>query len=317
MKVITKKDLIKKSEVLWEISEEFKPGMLVPARIYAQEEMLDGLLSDRSLQQLVNVSTLPGAQKAVYVMPDVNEGYGFPIGGVAATRYPDGVISPGGIGYDINCGVRLLRTEVDFKDVKDDLAAISQALNSHIPSGVGQGGSIRLSIKKIDEVLKTGARWAVENGYGEEGDLEFIESHGCLIGADPRCVSLNAKKRGQNQLGTIGAGNHFVELDRIENIYEEETAKAFGLSEDQIVVLIHTGSRGLGHQIATDYLKIMMRAMPDYDNKPPDRELACVPFNSTEGQDYFKAMLCAANFAWCNREIISWEVRQSLECTLW
>jgi tRNA-splicing ligase RtcB (3'-phosphate/5'-hydroxy nucleic acid ligase) len=306
-----KEDLIKISDVLWEIPKTYKRGMLVPARIYAKEEMLDALLSDRSLEQLVNVSTLPGAQKAVYVMPDAHEGYGFPIGGVAATSYPDGVISPGGIGYDINCGVRLLRTEVQFEDIKNDLGALSEALYAHIPSGVGQGGDIKLSSRKMDSVLRKGARWAVENGYGEEADLNFIESYGCLPGADPRCVSLEAKKRGHDQLGTIGAGNHFVEVDRVETVFHAKAAKAFGLRKNQIVVLIHTGSRGLGHQIATDYLKVMMRVMPDYGIKPPDRELACVPFNAPEGQNYFKAMLCAANFAWCNREIITWEVRKA------
>jgi tRNA-splicing ligase RtcB len=310
--MVIKEQLIKKSDFLWEIPETFRDDMLVPAHIYALEEMLDDLFADRSLDQLINVTTLRGIQKAAVVMPDAHEGYGFPIGGIAATEWPHGVISPGGIGYDINCGVRLLVTDLMFNDVSDKLEKLSEELYAQIPSGVGQGGSIKLSLKEIDMVLKEGAGWAVRNGYGLEEDINHIESNGVLDNADPRSVSEHAKKRGNDQLGTIGAGNHFVEVDKVDNIFNEGTASVLNLHKDQIVVLIHTGSRGFGHQVATDYLRIFMNAMDGYDLHPPDRELACAPFNSPEGQKYFDAMACAANFAWCNREVITWEVRNAL-----
>ncbi len=303
--------LIRRSDVTWEIPQTYRADMQVPAIIYAHEDLLEAMLADRSLEQLVNVATLPGIQHAAIVMPDAHEGYGFPIGGVAATRYPDGVISPGGIGYDINCGVRLLKTSMTFDDISRQLPQLSEAMYENIPSGVGKGGTLQLSTKKIDQVLEQGAEWAVHEGYGDREDLPYIESHGCLPGGDPRCVSLRAKQRGHDQLGTIGAGNHFVEIGRVEEIYNQDAASAFGLMQGQVTVLIHTGSRGLGHQVATDYLRLMMQVMPQYGYQPPDRELACVPFNSKEGQEYFKAMICAANFAWCNREIITWEVRQA------
>ena len=304
-----KEQLIRRSDYLWEIPREYRSDMLVPARIYAQEALIAPMLADRSLEQLVNVTTLPGIVGAALVMPDAHEGYGFPIGGVAATRYPDGAISPGGIGYDINCGVRLLVSDLLFADVENRLEDLAKELYAQIPSGVGEGGAVRLSPAEMDEVLRKGAVWAVEQGFGQPEDLMHIESHGRLAEADPACVSETAKKRGLNQLGTIGAGNHFVEADRVEEIYHEEAARAFGIVRGQVAVLIHTGSRGLGHQVATDYLRLMVGAMEKYGIKPPDRELACVPFNSTEGQDYFKAMCAAANFAWCNREVITHEVR--------
>ena len=308
---MTKEHLIKITDYLWEIPKMTRPDMRVPAHVYALEDMLDALLKDRSLEQLMNVATLPGIEKAAIVMPDAHEGYGFPIGGVAATRYPDGVISPGGIGYDINCGVRLLISQLSFDDIKDHLDELSRELFKQVPSGVGRGGDIKLSIAEVDEVLRDGAQWAVNNGFGEKDDLDHIESYGKLEDADPRCVSLNAKKRGHDQLGTIGAGNHFVEVDRVSQVFHDRVAEAFDLREQQIVVLIHTGSRGLGHQVATDYLRLMVQAMPEHGIELPDRELACVPFNSQTGQDYFKAMAAAANFAWCNREVISWEIRNA------
>lgn len=306
-----KSQLKKISECLWEIPKETRSNMRVPAHVYALEHMLDALLQDRSLEQLINVATLPGIQKAAIVMPDAHEGYGFPIGGVAATLYPDGVISPGGIGYDINCGVRLLISELHFNQAKAHLDDLSKELFMQVPSGVGCGGEIKLSGPQVDEVLRQGAHWAVKHGYGDSADLPHIESYGKLDYAEPACVSLSAKMRGHDQLGTIGAGNHFVEVDKVSEIFDEATASAFNLREDQIVVLIHTGSRGLGHQVATDYLRIMVEAMKNYGIELPDRELACVPFHSKEGQDYFKAMAAAANFAWCNREVISWEIRKA------
>ena len=308
---IRKEHIRKIKYFLWEIPGNFHKRMRVPARILASEALLDNIMEDRSLVQLVNVASLPGIQTASWVMPDVHEGYGFPIGGVAATLYPDGAISPGGIGYDINCGVRLLTSDKTMAEVQDKLEQLSEELYKHVPSGMGKGGSIKLSSRQMHEVLKEGARWAVRNGYGHEDDLNFIESRGTLEQADPRLVSERAKKRGADQLGTIGSGNHFVEVDRVEEIYDEEIARAFGLFPDQIVILIHTGSRGLGHQVATDNIKTIMQAMPAYDIEVPDRELACVPFNSKEGQDYYKAMCAAANYAWCNREVISWEIRNA------
>ena len=270
-------------------------------------------MEDRSLQQLINVATLPGIVKAALVMPDAHEGYGFPIGGIAATRFPDGAISPGGIGYDINCGVRLLTSELVFKDVEPFLSSLAAELYKQVPSGMGKGGFLQLSLKETDDVLRRGASWGVERDYGLPQDLVYCESGGCLPLADPRDVSHKAKTRGSDQLGTIGAGNHFVEVDRVSEIFDPGLAKSFGLQKDQVVVLIHTGSRGLGHQVATDYLRIMINAMPDYGIHLPDRELTCVPWNSKEGQSYFRAMSAAANFAWCNRQIITWEIRKAWE----
>jgi tRNA-splicing ligase RtcB len=298
---------------MWEIPQSTRADMRVPAIVFAKDELLPALLKDRSLEQLINVATLPGIQKAALVMPDAHEGYGFPIGGVAATRYPDGVISPGGIGYDINCGVRLLMSPLFLPDVKDKLELLAKELYAQIPSGTGKGGSLDLGHSTLDNVLKEGANWALQNGFATEEDLEHTESNGCLPNADPSRVSDHAKKRGHDQLGTIGAGNHFVEVDVVNEIFDETAAATFGLQKNQIVILIHTGSRGLGHQVATDYLKVMMSAMPQYHIKPPDRELACVPFHSPEGQSYFNAMAAAANFAWCNRQVITFEIRSAWE----
>lgn len=300
-----KDQLLRHSDYLWEIPVTARPGMRVPGHIYAVEELLEALLADRSLEQLMNVAALPGIEKAAIVMPDAHEGYGFPIGGVAATGHPEGVISPGGIGYDINCGVRLLTSSLRYPDVQSRLEALCRALYAQIPSGVGQGGTLRLDSREMDVVLREGARWAVGEGFGTRRDLDHIESYGCLSDADPSRVSAAARMRGLDQLGTIGAGNHFVEVDRVEEIFDAEAATAFELAIDQLVVLIHTGSRGLGHQVATDHLRVMMQAMPRYGIQVSDRELACVPFHSPEGQDYFSAMCAAANFAWCNRQMIT------------
>ncbi|MCO6487316.1 MAG: RtcB family protein [Phaeodactylibacter sp.] len=308
---VNKNQLIKLQDYLWELPKETRPDMQVPARVYALEELLDAILDDRSLEQLANVATLPGIVKASMVMPDVHEGYGFPIGGVAATRYPDGAISPGGIGYDINCGVRLLVSDLSYNQVKNRMEELSKEMYRQVPSGMGKGGFIKLSAKQMEQVLRNGAAWAVEAGYGFPRDLEYTESHGCLPDADPAKVSDQAKKRGRDQLGTIGSGNHFVEVGRVGQIFDEEAAAAYGLELHQITILIHTGSRGLGHQVATDYLRIMMGAMPKYGIQPPDRELACVPLSSPEGQDYFHAMCAAANFAWANRQAITSECRKA------
>ena len=303
------KDLKKISDVVWEIPKSFRADMRVPARVYASEKMLKEVFRDRSLSQLVNVSTLPGIQSPAMVMPDAHEGYGFPIGGVAAMAWPDGVISPGGIGFDLNCGVRLLRSDLRSKDIKPYVEKLAHQIFRDIPPGVGRGGRHKLSIKELDKVLKLGLGWALKNGFAEPEDPLHIESYGTLPNADPDAVSDYAKKRGHDQLGTMGAGNHFVEIDRVDHVFLPQIARAFGLYEDQIVVLMHTGSRGLGHQVCTDYLKTMGQVMPKYGIRLPDPQLACVPFSSPEGARYFNAMAAAANFAWTNRQMMTWAMR--------
>jgi tRNA-splicing ligase RtcB len=286
--------------------------MRVPARIFASEKLLQEIFRDRSLTQLVNTTTLPGIQQHALVMPDAHEGYGFPIGGVVATSYPDGVISPGGIGYDINCGVRLVRSELAAKDIAAKLEDLAVALYSEVPSGVGQGGPLKLNNSELNELLTKGAKWIVERGWGEQSDLKNIESAGLLPEADPAAVSSHAKERGRDQVGTLGAGNHFVEIDRVEKLYTDD----FGLYQDQVVILIHTGSRGLGHQVATDYLRTILQAMPKLGITLPDAELAGAPLSSAEGSAYFAAMQAAANFAWANRQMISWEVKTAWQKVL-
>ncbi|GIW61483.1 MAG: RNA-splicing ligase RtcB [Patescibacteria group bacterium] len=305
-----KEIIIKINNFTWKIPTSYRSDMRVPAIIFATESMLDEILKDRSLEQLINVTTLPGIRKAAFVMPDVHEGYGFPIGGVAATKYPDGVISPGGIGYDINCGVRLLRSELFYNDIRHHLEKLSKHLFREIPSGVGHTGSLKLGVEKLDAILQEGAHRLIKEGYGEEIDTHYIESYGVLDNADPSVVSDNAKKRGQDQLGTIGGGNHFVEVDRIDEMFDEQTANEFGLQYNQIVILIHTGSRGLGHQVATDYVRLINQAMMRYGISVPDRELACVPLSTNEGRNYFNAMAASANFAWANRQMITYEIRR-------
>ncbi|MGH2575316.1 MAG: RtcB family protein, partial [Ignavibacteria bacterium] len=311
-----KSELKKISEILWEIPVSYRNDMRVPARVYSTAEMLESVIQDRSLEQLVNVSTLPGIVKNALVMPDVHEGYGFPIGGVAATEFPDGVISPGGIGYDINCGVRLLKSDNTANELINFIEPLSKEVFRQVPSGVGRSGFLNLSIKELDGVLREGVKWVVNKGYGDEDDLTYIESNGQISDAEPSAVSNEAKKRGHDQLGTMGAGNHFVEIDRVTNIYDNEIAESYGLFKNQLVFLIHTGSRGLGHQVATDYIRTMLKVMHEFQINIPDRELACVPFSSSEGRAYFRAMACAANFAFSNRQIITWEIRQAWEKVL-
>lgn len=314
--MITKQNLVKISDYIWEIPQTYRSDMLVPARVVATEKMLDEVFNDRSLEQLVNVATLRGIKGHAFAMPDAHEGYGFPIGGVAATSYPDGVISPGGIGYDINCGVRLMRSELNINDIKDHLASLAREIYHWVPSGVGRGGDLEISARDMDDILKTGAQWMVKNNFATDRDLAHIESNGKLDNADPEQVSQNAKSRGINQVGTLGAGNHFAEVDIVDEIFEEQAAAACGLWKGQVVVLVHCGSRGLGHQVATDHIKIMMNSMAQYGITLPDRELACVPFSSTEGTNYFNAMAAAANFAWANRQYIMWEIRQAWQKVL-
>jgi len=306
-----KSDLEKIHDHLWEIPRTYRSDMRVPARVYASEAMLKSILRDRSLEQLVNVATLPGIHKYAIAMPDVHEGYGFPIGGVAAIDAKDGVISPGGIGYDINCGVRLLRSQMSFGEVKPLLPKLAHSIAREVPSGVGRGGSVRLKGEDLDLILRDGAKRAVEMGFGEDEDLRHIESGGRLDGADPERVSSSARERGHDQLGTIGSGNHFVEIDRVETIDDEEEAERFGIVKGGIVFQIHTGSRGLGHQVATDSLRVMTKTMAAHGITVPDRELACAPIASAEGRNYLAAMSAAANFAFANRQLITAGIRRA------
>jgi tRNA-splicing ligase RtcB len=302
------------SDVEYRIDPIESKGMRVPVTIYANEELLSKMLSDRTIQQAMNVATLPGVQKHVVVLPDGHEGYGFPVGGVAAMSVDDGVISPGGVGYDINCGVRLIRTNLDEKDVRPKLKDLVNELFRAVPSGVGSEGVVKLSNAELDEVLTEGVYWAIRNGYGWEEDAEVCEENGKMNGADPSKVSNMARKRGAPQLGTLGSGNHFLEVQRVDKIYDHEAAKAMGIDhEGQITVLIHCGSRGLGHQICSDYLRVSESALKKYGITLPDRELACVPNSSPEGEAYRKAMYSALNFAWSNRQMITHWTRKAFE----
>jgi len=304
---------IKKIEdVVWVIPKEYKKCMLVPAIIYADEFLLNKMKEDATLDQAANVSCLPGIIGASYTLPDGHQGYGFPIGGVAGFSLDEGVVSPGGVGYDINCGVRVLKTDLTVKDIKPKLRSIVDELFRNIPSGVGATGKLRLSMPQLDEVLEEGAQWALNQGFGVEDDILHTESRGRLEWADANKVSRRAKERGAPQLGTLGSGNHFLEVQIVDKIYHPDIAKNIGIFEEgQVTLMVHTGSRGLGHQVASDYLMVMERAMRKYGINPPDRELAAVPFNSSEGQDYFAAMAAAANYAWANRQIITHWVRES------
>jgi tRNA-splicing ligase RtcB len=301
---------IERGPFLREIPASARPDMRVPARIYADQELWAKIVTDRSLEQLLNVATLPGVTGSVYGMPDVHEGYGFPVGGVAAMRAPDGVISPGGVGYDINCGVRLLATELQVDEVRQQIEPLVHDLSRSIPSGTGRGGALELGDVELDRVLGEGCRYLVERGLARERDLVTIEAAGGLAGADPSQVSSRAKHRGCDQLGSIGAGNHFVELEQVDEVFDQAGAVAFGLRRGQLALLIHTGSRGLGHQVCTDYVRLMDQVMPRYGIVLPDRQLACAPLESPEGRAYFAAMCAAANFAWSNRQVITYTARE-------
>ncbi len=311
--MVKKEQLQKKSEFLWEIPKSARDDMRVPARVYASEEGLENILGDDSLDQLINVTTLPGIQKAAIAMPDAHQGYGFPIGGVAATKFPDGVISPGGIGYDINCGVRLLSTDAAYEDVKDRMPELADELYGNVPAGAGKSGPVNLTNNEFDRLLKKGAEWAVGAGYGSSKDLEYIEANGKLEQAEPNVISHKAKQRGQDQAGTLGGGNHFLEVDRVSEVFDEKAAKKLGLHEGQVVVFIHTGSRGFGHQVATDYVKKFQSKMTEYGIDLPDRGLACAPMDTKDGRDYYHAMAAGANFAWCNRQVITSQVRKAFQ----
>lgn len=314
--MIQKKDFKKLTPWLWEIPKSFRVDMKVPARAYVSERMLEEAFKDRSLGQLVNITTLPGIVKYSMAMPDMHEGYGFPIGGVAATRLSDGVISPGGVGYDINCGMRLLKSDYSEKDIKPYLEDLATEIQKEVPSGLGRGRQIKIDINSLNKILEGGAQRLIEQGYGEKEDIENCESKGRLEQADSSMVSDRAKNRGRDQVGTLGSGNHFLEIQKVSEIFDEKIAKDFGLFKDQVVLMIHTGSRGLGHQIATDYIRLMMQAMLKYKIDLPDRELAACPLKSSEGQRYFSAMACGANYAWANRQMIAHYIRKTWKSVL-
>lgn len=303
-------------ELVWEIPKSSDPRMRVPARIYADRELLDMMRRDETLRQTVNMTHLPGILKYAVTLPDGHQGYGFPIGGVAAFDEEEGVISPGGVGYDINCGVNLMRTEMKYEEVKPKLSELIDRIFRLVPSGVGVGSKLRLSKMEQDRAVVEGVEWAIERGYGWPEDMQHMEDFGRMAEANPEKVSSKAKERGLSQLGTLGAGNHFLEVARVREIYDPATAKVFGITEpDQVIVWVHTGSRGYGHQIASDYIRVMDRAVSRYGISIPDRELVCAPVKSREAEDYFQAMACAINWAFINRHIITHLVRQAFQET--
>src|SRR3989449_3296469 len=289
---------------LWRIPRDEGRGMRVPGLIVADEHLIASIRSDASLEQLANGATLPGIVRAALAMPDIHQGYGLPVGGVVATDAEHGVISPGAIGFDINCGVRLLKTPLDAGDVASRMERLVDALYETIPTGVGSRGALTLDARMLDEVAARGAAWAVERGYGVPDDPQRIESGGCLDGADPGKLSERARERGRRQLGTLGSGNHFLEVQVVDEIDDARTAEALGIRLGQVMVMIHTGSRGLGHQVCTDYLEVAGRALRRHGISVPDRQLACAPANSAEARDYLGAMRAAANFAFANRQLL-------------
>jgi tRNA-splicing ligase RtcB (3'-phosphate/5'-hydroxy nucleic acid ligase) len=311
--MVNLQNLTQISEYEWEIPKSFRSDMRVPVRIFATRKLLEKVMDDNSLEQAVNAATLPGLVGQVLVMPDMHQGYGFPIGGVAATRYPDGVISPGAIGYDINCGVRLLASQIPYEAAEGLLGDLASALDHFCPSGVGGKGELRMSEADLERLCREGSRWALKQGYATETDLQRTEEYGRLEGADPRAVSARAMERGRPQLGTLGAGNHFIEVDLVEQIFDTQAARVMGLQEGNLAVQIHCGSRGFGHQICTDYVESFQGAVRRYNIHLPDRELVCAPLDSKEGRDYLAAMRCAANYAFANRQVLAYNARKAFE----
>jgi tRNA-splicing ligase RtcB len=303
--------LTKVDNCRWRIPRTGK--MKVEGMIYADEGLLKEIHQDESLKQVANVAHLPGIQKYSLAMPDIHWGYGFPIGGVAAFDWQEGVISPGGVGYDINCGTRLLATDLSIENLRDKIKNLVNALFQNIPSGVGSKGNLRLSVQDLRQVLKEGTAWAVKNGYGRPEDLDRTEDRGCMEGADPGVVSERALERGRPQLGTLGSGNHFLEVGFVDEIYDPEVARVLGLRKDQVTVLIHSGSRGLGYQVCDDFLKKMGERVRQLGLEIPDRQLACDFVQSKTGQDYFAGMACAANYAWVNRQMLMHWTREVFE----
>jgi tRNA-splicing ligase RtcB (3'-phosphate/5'-hydroxy nucleic acid ligase) len=306
-------ELRRVAEVVWEIPADARPDMRVPARIFADSELLEAIRGDRSLEQLQNVATLPGVVCAALAMPDVHQGYGFPVGGVAATELPNGVVSPGGVGYDINCGVRLLALPLDVEELGSRREPLVHEISRSVPAGGARESGLALTAGGLDAILRDGPRALVERaGVGRPDDVELTESAGRLDGAEPATVSERARVRGQGQLGTLGSGNHFVEVQRVDTVYDAEAAGAYGLREGQVTVLIHSGSRGLGHQVCTDFVRVMDAALDRHRIRLPDRQLSCAPASSEEGRRYLAAMAAAANFAWANRQAIAHLVRHAV-----
>jgi len=304
--------LIKIDDYRWQIPQSYKSGMRVPGLIYATQKMLESIREDQTPEQVANVAFLPGIVKFSFAMPDIHWGYGFPIGGVAAMDIKNGVISPGGVGYDINCGVRLLCTNLREAEVRPKIHQLIGELFQNVPSGLGSEGKIKVSRKEMEQLMVEGSRWAVRRGMGLKEDLDVTEEGGCMEGADPNKISDKAVKRGMPQAGTLGSGNHFLEVQVVKEIFAPEIASVMGINEiGQILVLIHTGSRGFGHQVCTDHLRGMEEAASKYEIKLPDRQLACAPIESQEGKDYLAAMACAANYAWNNRQCIAHWARES------
>jgi tRNA-splicing ligase RtcB len=314
--MVSSRDFKRIDKYLYEVPQSFREDMRVPARFYADPELLSAALNDQSLEQLVNTATMPGVVKYALAMPDIHQGYGFPIGGVVATELPNGVISPGGVGYDINCGVRLLATHLELAQVSPHLDDLASALYANCPSGVGRGGNVKLKSGELDRLLEEGARWAVTRGYATETDLERTEEGGVLAGADAGKVSQRAKERGRDQVGTLGAGNHFIEVDVVDEVFDEAAAQRMGLFRGQIAAQIHCGSRGLGHQVCTDYVSRFQKTIGQYGFQLPDRELVCAPLSSPEGQAYLAAMKAAANYAFANRQVLAFHIRRSFEQAL-
>jgi len=305
-------DINKIDDNIYEVPIGYRPGMRVPGRIFVSAALRE-MVEPGTIDQVANVATLPGIVKYSMAMPDAHLGYGFPIGGVAAFREDGGIISPGGVGFDINCGVRLLRTDLDSKLVQPLINTLIDALFEAIPSGLGATGRLQASDQQLTEAFTSGSKWAVEQGYGVEADVTHCEENGQMEGADPAQVSAKARKRGRPQLGTLGSGNHFLEIQRVEEIFDEEKAKQFGLFKGQITIMIHCGSRGAGHQICTDHLEVLNQAVKKYNIEIPDKQLACAPLGSPEAERYFGGMVCAANYAWANRHIIAHWTREVFE----
>ncbi len=296
----------------WRIPQHYRPEMRVPGMVYADDELIEQIKTDNSLQQVANVATLPGIVGYSLAMPDIHWGYGFPVGGVAATDAEQGVVSPGGIGFDINCGVRMLATDLLRDQIKGQVEKLADELFTNLPSGVGGAGMRKLTMGEMHQVMQRGSVWAIEEGYGFAEDLESTEENGCLASANPDTVSQKALQRGINQLGSLGSGNHFCEIQAVEHIYDEQAAQALGIGQKgQIVATIHCGSRGFGHQIAEDFIKLAEAKQQYYGFKLVDRQLACLPLAAVEGQQYLEAMACAANFAWANRQLLMHGVRQA------
>jgi len=314
--MVQKQDFRQVDEVIWELPKHFRDDMRVPARLFGDETLVDAAFQDGTVTQLINTATLPGIMGYAMAMPDFHRGYGFPIGGVAATRVDGGVISPGGVGYDINCGVRLLGTQLEQAEVMPYLQDLVVALNRACPSGVGGKGRVQVREGELDGLLEQGAKWALKRGLARPEDLAHTEEQGCMPGADPEQVSDRAKERGRPQVGSLGAGNHFLEIDVVEAVYEPEVARVFGLWQGQVVVQIHCGSRGFGHQVCDDYVRSLQSAVRKYDIQLADRELVCAPLDSPEGRAYYGAMACAVNYAFVNRQVLASGVRDAFEQVL-